>query len=374
MKRKIIFIVFSCLCVLQLCMAQTNKSMYEKAEDHIANQDYEKAISVLDNLAKRNDSKALYMLGKISELQWKTDDMLLYWTKAAEQGYLEAQYSLASHYNNDKDKQRYWANKALQQYKKMANNGDSDAMVYVGNLYDSGWLEEGESRKKAIEWYDKAADLENTEAMDKLGWLYWFDHNIEKSFEYFLKGAKLGDLDCRLGVGQVIYNYGKEHPEWGDGFTLFCTALFQDDERINPWYYKAASMGSPQAEASIGWWILLDGRFEEAKQRLEKAKNGGINWITTVYGYQSLKTVLGATCFYVKNPSYKHEFNKGNFIEGANSIYLICKKENRFGVVKIDNSGNLLNIHIPFKYDSIYFNNDMFYAEKNGEEEVFMMK
>lgn len=374
MKRKIIIIVFSCLCVLQLCMAQTNKNMYEKAEDHIANQDYDKAISVLDNLAKRNDSKALYMLGKISELQWKTDDMLLYWTKAAEQGYIAAQYSLASHYNYDKEKQNYWANKALQQYMKLANKGDSDAMVSVGQLYGSGWLEEGENWKKAVEWYDKAVSAGNTEAMNILGTIYFGEHEIKKSFAYFLEGAKKGNIECRMGVGQVISNYGKDYPELADGFSLFCTALFNDEEGLNPWYYKAASMGSPHAEASIGWWILIDGRYEEAKQRLEKAENSGIKWITTIYGYQSLKSILGATNFYIKNPDYKHEFNKGNFIEGANNTYLITKRDNRLGVVKIDNSGNLLNIHIPFKYDSIYFNNDMFYAEKNGEEEVFMMK
>lgn len=336
-------------------MAQTNKSVYEKAEDYIANQDYDKAISFLDKLAKRTDSKALYMLGNVFELQRKIDDALLFWTKAAEQGFLEAQYSLASHYYYDKEKQNYWAKEALQQYIKLANNGDSNAMVSVGKIYGSGWLEEGEDWEKAVEWYDKAVTDGNTEAMEILGTIYWGEHEIKKSFSYYLKGAKKGDLNCRMGVGQVIYNYGKEYPELVDGFSLFCTALFVDDESINPWYYKAANMGSPHAEATIGWWMFYGDRYEEAKLRLEKAKNEGMKWITTVGGYFSLEAVLGATYFFINNPTYQndHYSRFGTFIDMENCIFLIAKKNSRIGIVQIDYNGKLIKEYLPFKYDRI---------------------
>ncbi len=365
MKRKIFFLVLFWFCVLHICMAQkTSDEEFEIANKYYKSHEtviHDKAIPILSRLVKKDDAQSLNLISdmyeSINNSCYNLEKSIAYRIKAAELGLVKAQYRLAEVYHTDyhvadKDKGIYWAEKALQQYKRLALKGNANAMFMTGKLYSSGWLADGVNWKDAIEWYEKAASQNNTESMDALGWYYYSEREYEKAYDYYLKGAKLYNSDCQIGLGTIIYNQGKEHPEWVNAYSLFCAALFEDKGGINSWYYKAANEGSYDAEAAIGLNKYWEGQFEEAKKRLEKAKEGGVKRVSQYY---KLNEILGATYFYLKNPSYITE-NNGDFGLGStkDDIYITITKGGKKGVVRIDGEGKLKGIQIPCVYDYIF--------------------
>ena len=54
----------------------------------------------------------------------------------------------------------------MEWYQKAADNGNTDGMVKIGNLYYYGYGVSQDYRK-AMEWYQKAVDNGNTDGMVK---------------------------------------------------------------------------------------------------------------------------------------------------------------------------------------------------------------
>ena len=83
--------------------------------------------------------------------------------------------------------------KALEIYHLLAENGNVDAQIAIGEYYlHRALVARDEDVKMAKPWFTLAANHGSAEAMYKLGKLYWRDLDCENAFKYFLKSAQLG--------------------------------------------------------------------------------------------------------------------------------------------------------------------------------------
>ena len=86
--------------------------------------------------------------------------------------------------------------KAVELYQKAADQGNADAQINLGWLYENG---EGVPKdlRKAAELYQKAADQGNASAQDNLGWLYENGQGVPKDLgkarELYQKAADQGN-------------------------------------------------------------------------------------------------------------------------------------------------------------------------------------
>jgi len=127
----------------------------------------------------------------------KDDDQAIQWfTKAANQGCVEAQYNLGYIYREDQNYQRaiYWYNKAAEQ-----NLADALCDIGVMHIYGYGVKQD---YQRAIDWFRKAAELDLPRAHYCLGLAYAKGHGVsidnEKAKELFKLAAK--DLELSFNV------------------------------------------------------------------------------------------------------------------------------------------------------------------------------
>ena len=149
---------------------------------------------------------------------------------------------------------------AVQYYTKAAQEGNTKAMVSLGNCYGRG---DGVDKNEveAVKWFKKAADLGNPVAMTKLGSCYangWgVNNNFDEAFIWFNKAADLGNADAMYCLSNCYFN--------GDGITK------NDDEGFR-WCKKAADLGLAKAMTKLG--LYYDGMGTS----VEKNENESFNW------------------------------------------------------------------------------------------------
>jgi len=104
----------------------TQEERFNEAEELYGNEEYEKAIPLLEALAKEGYAPAQYDLGVIylnGDGAPQDDAKALEWTrKAAEQGNADAQYNLGAMYFNGQGVKRDFE-KAKEWYAKAADQG-----------------------------------------------------------------------------------------------------------------------------------------------------------------------------------------------------------------------------------------------------------
>ena len=89
-----------------------------------------------------------------------------WFTKAAAQGFAQAQVYIGSLYNNGLGVEQDYA-KAMEWYQKAADQGDSDAQYNIGVMYRTG-LGVPKDNSKAVEWFTKAAEQNHSDAKIQL--------------------------------------------------------------------------------------------------------------------------------------------------------------------------------------------------------------
>lgn len=104
--------------------------------------------------------------------------------------------------------------RAMRYYHVAAEHGDCDAMLDLGGMYASGRGVQ-QDRDKALKWYLKAADMNYPKAFRCVGNLYYYSRDekgllkttdkglIEKAYEFFAKGAELGEQNCLYELGDM---------------------------------------------------------------------------------------------------------------------------------------------------------------------------
>lgn len=138
------------------------------------------------------------------------------YSKAADHGYVPAQYCLALSYL-DGDGVEKAESKADESFSKsiaglteLANSGMPEAQLYLGCCYYNGDVV-GQSYAEAVKWYSKTAEQGIADARLNLGVCYYIGNGVVQSYSeavrWFRKAAEQEKpmAQCDLGV---CYEYG----------------------------------------------------------------------------------------------------------------------------------------------------------------------
>jgi TPR repeat protein len=161
---------FISICVAHQSIAESNfQEIISKAEQGEASgegvpHDDEQAIQWYTKAAEQGHVDAQYNLalmykhGKGVLLDFR--QTVQWYTKAAEQGHVDAQFNLALMYKHGKGVPQDFR-QTIQWYTKAAEQGDVDAQYNLALMYKNG---EGvpQDDKQAIQWYTKAAEQGDT--------------------------------------------------------------------------------------------------------------------------------------------------------------------------------------------------------------------
>ncbi len=129
---------------------------------------------------------------------------------------------------------------AVAQLRSDAEQGDIDAQMNLGVLYEKG---DGvpQDYVKARAWYLKAAEQDDIDAQFNLGLLYLNGHGVKQDYvearNWFLKAAEQGDIEAQFNLG-LLYCGG-----YGVG---------QDYVEARDWWLKAAEHGYVEAQYTLG--------------------------------------------------------------------------------------------------------------------------
>lgn len=166
--------------------------------------------------------------------------------------------------------------KAFETFKRLANLGDTRAIIYLGYCYYMGFGVE-QDNEKAFETLNRLANLGNNEAMLLVGLCYdegiGVEKNYSKAFEYFNKAMSVRDYSIRA---DDIYGIDNAQDENIMSWAMFCIGDYyangkgvkQDYKQAFRFFMKSAELGDTEAMANVGlyYWqgkgILQD--YDEA--------------------------------------------------------------------------------------------------------------
>jgi TPR repeat protein len=214
--------------------AELQEERYRKAKAQVDSGDQRQlssAVVVLRELAEQGYAPAQRTYGycldfgkgvsidRVKGLEW--------YRKAAEQGDVEAQYSLGLRYARivkDDTKASEW-------FRKAAEQGDALAQVVLGARYARG-TGVPKDEAKAVEWYRKAAEQGLAEAQSSLGDMYSDGRGVPKddtkAVDLYRKAAEQGYAMAQFSLGAMYFK--------GEG-------VARDVSSAAEWWHKAAEQG-----------------------------------------------------------------------------------------------------------------------------------
>ena len=150
---------------------------------------------------------------------------------------------------------------AYKEFYSLAIKGDSDAKVWLANLY-SGGSGVKRDQKQAIKWLKKAIEQNNADAYHLLGIYYHFGSGVpkdeSKAAALYLKSAELGSY---LGMMKIATSYRN-----GEGVP-------KDQTKHDEWYGRATAHVNDDFKKYIGTGDkTMCGLVMEAKPPLVKVQ------------------------------------------------------------------------------------------------------
>ena len=166
--------------------------------------------------------------------------------------------------------------KALELYRKSAEQGDAGGQVNLGVMYRNGYGVERDY-VEAVKWYRKSAEQGNSIGQRNMGLVYENGFGVEKDYDeaikWYRKSAEQGDADGQIGLANMYFRgYGVEQDlveafnlfqksaEQGNVMGQYNTALMyesgmgvtQDTAEALKWYTKASVQGHERAKSAVG--------------------------------------------------------------------------------------------------------------------------
>ena len=194
--------------------------------------------------------------------------------------------------------------RALEILKPLAENGDSQAQVTLGIMYDFG---HGVAKDpaKAIEWYIKAAEQGIPVAQHDVGVQYFQGQGVEQDYlkaaYWWEQSANAGLADSKFNLGLLYYRGIGLEVDYQKASALFTSAAEQDHphaqyslavmyafgqyldkdyEQALQWFKKSAAHDVAQAQFNLGVFYEngygLDVNIATAKKWYALAANGGL--------------------------------------------------------------------------------------------------
>ncbi len=224
-----LFLIFS--------MAVSAASFEEGREAYLA-KDYEKALSILEPLARKGHAKAQVTLGIMYDFGHGVErdpvKAVEWYEKAAAQGNSSVQHDLGVKYFKGQGIPQDYG-KAAAWWRMAAENGVAESQYNLGLMYARGLGFEQDSGK-AIYWYSKAASQGHPHAQYSLGVMYSFGQGVPqdytKALAYFQDAAEQDIAQAQYNLAVLLEN--------GRGTDV-------DLEGAKKWYQRASDAGIEQA-------------------------------------------------------------------------------------------------------------------------------
>ncbi len=208
------------------------------------------SVVTTENTSSVNENDPVYQYNKGKEYWNKKlyKEAVEWYTKSANQGNADAQINLGYMYENGYGVDKSY-DKAVELYEKSAIQGNSYAQNNLGYMYENGYGVD-KSYDKAVELYKKSAIQGNSYAQNNLGYMYengyGVSKNYDKALELYNKAAKDGNATAQENLGILQNKLGEidfEKKSYGTAFE---------------WYKKAAEQGNAKAQNNLGH-MYLDG-------------------------------------------------------------------------------------------------------------------
>lgn len=202
-------------------------------------QDYAKALSLLEPLAEAGDAAAQSQLGVLYAqglgVEKNADRARQLFERSHEQGNAFGAYNLASLYATGNGVERD-CRKALEILHAPAESGNAIAQVNLAALYADGSSCAERDLDKAIHWYNEAAKQEDPLAMHSLGAMHALGEGLEQDYAkavvWYSRAAEKGYVKSQSMLG-FMYQYGQ--------------GVTPDRDKAVHWYRLAAAQGDETA-------------------------------------------------------------------------------------------------------------------------------
>lgn len=175
------------------------KKALDAVDKHLRIEDLMKTVS------QEKDPRALYQLGYKYMSENQPYEAVICYKEAAEQGYVEAQFDLASCYlygigvNKDLKQGIEWL-------KKAAEHQNLKALCNLGVCYRDG-IGTGQDLEQAVNYFKQAADRGYVTAQFNLGACYYNKKDYSQSIDWYKKAAENGNVGAIYEMS-LFYLYG----------------------------------------------------------------------------------------------------------------------------------------------------------------------
>ncbi|XP_032440575.1 protein sel-1 homolog 1 [Xiphophorus hellerii] len=138
------------------------------------------------------------------------EDLIQYYQFLAEKGDVQAQVGLGQlHLHGGRGVEQNHQ-RAYDYFTQAANAGNTHAMAFLGKMYSEGSEFLPQDNETALQYFKKASDMGNPVGQSGLGMAYLYGRgvpvNYELALKYFQKAAEQGWVDGQLQLGTMYYN------------------------------------------------------------------------------------------------------------------------------------------------------------------------
>uniref|UniRef100_A0A8C6KDP9 SEL1L adaptor subunit of SYVN1 ubiquitin ligase n=1 Tax=Nothobranchius furzeri TaxID=105023 RepID=A0A8C6KDP9_NOTFU len=138
------------------------------------------------------------------------EDLIQYYQFLAEKGDVQAQVGLGQlHLHGGRGVEQNHQ-RAYDYFNQAANAGNTLAMGFLGKMYSEGSEFLPQDNETALQYFKKASDMGNPVGQSGLGMAYLYGRgvpvNYELALKYFQKAAEQGWVDGQLQLGTMYYN------------------------------------------------------------------------------------------------------------------------------------------------------------------------
>lgn len=307
MKRTIIFLTL----IIGVFLMYADDS-YEQACKYYKNKEYDKAMPILERLAKQGNVDAQCYLGSSYEfgtgVEQDDSKAIKWYKKAAKKNKDYALEHLAKYYETGKGVKRD-LKKAMSLYRKAADQGSADAYFEIGMCYINYFNEmpdyDDHCDTLAFEAFAKAAEKFHVKAQNLLALCYESGHGVApdtcQAIKYYTRSALKWNAEAQFRLALLLekdddaFFWCKEAADQGHidatyllgGFYLEGRGVEKDSDKAVSLYRQAADKGYARAQFALGLCY-------EYGDGVEKDINEAVKWYRQAAdkGYEKAKERL----------------------------------------------------------------------------------
>ncbi|XP_078262974.1 protein sel-1 homolog 1 [Rhinoraja longicauda] len=138
------------------------------------------------------------------------DDLIQYYQFLAEKGDVQAQVGLGQLHLHGGRGVEHNNQRAFDYFNQAAATGNAHAMAFLGKMYSEGSSAVPQNNDTAFHYFKKSADMGNPVGQSGLGMAYLYGKGVQVNHElalkYFQKAAEQGWVDGQLQLGSMYYN------------------------------------------------------------------------------------------------------------------------------------------------------------------------